>query len=249
MNGTLHVTSDQPGVVLLEIDRPPMNALDVDMFHLMRETFSKLEADTSVRAAVITGRGKAFCSGEDLKLMSSSTEELELFGALLDQIEASRFPVIAAINGFCVGGGFELALCSDIRLASTAASFTCAGVNVGLLGGTYRLPRAIGIGRAKEMEYSGAKYDAVTVERFGLVASVHEPGELLPSALRMAARIATRAPLSVEAAKRMIGRAHLAPEVVDKIFYGELSALLKTQDHQEALAAFRDRREPKFERR
>ena len=123
---------------------------------------AELGADLSVRAVVVTGRGKAFCSGDDLR------EEFEAvagggerganlldFGRLLDQLESFRAPVIAAVNGWCVGGGVELALCCDVRLASSEAKFVCAGVNVGLMASAYRLPRLIGVAQAKEMLFTG----------------------------------------------------------------------------------------------
>jgi enoyl-CoA hydratase/carnithine racemase len=157
--------------------------------------------------------------------------------------------VVAAINGWAVGGGLELALCCDIRLASTEAKFVCAGVNVGLMASTYRLPRLIGTSRAKAMLLTGLPHDAETAERYGLVTGLHAPDELRGAAVALAERIATRAPLSVEATKRTANRAvDLAPDDFNAMAAAELDVLRASKDHQAALAAFRDRGEPTFTR-
>src|SRR5262245_1445646 len=202
----IHQTIEN-GVAFLRIDNPPANALG----HAARVAFNArldaLETDDAIRAIVLTGTGRSFCSGDDLKEQqaarsSGKTEHLGEFGRLLDRIESYRSPVIAAINGWCMGGGLELALCCDIRIASADATFTCAGVNVGLMASAYRLPRLIGVARAKQMLLTGSPHDATTAEKFGLVTAVHSPDALMAEATKLAARIASRAPLSVEASKR-----------------------------------------------
>lgn len=258
--GTIHLQRPADHVALLEIDNAPMNT----MGHAMRELFLQhsgaLETDLEIRAVVITGRGKAFCSGDDLKEKRDAaaaalsenglTSSLTGFGQLLERVESFRAPIIAAINGWCVGGGLELAVCCDIRIASAEAQFVCAGVNVGLMASAYRLPRLIGVARAKAMLLTGLPYDAETAERFGLVTEVYKAEELVDSAVNLAKRIASRAPLSVEATKRMAGRAiDLSPEDVAELQTSELSALARSADHAEALAAFREKREPSFKRR
>ena len=115
--------------------------------------------------------------------------------------------MIAAINGWCVGGGFELALCCDLRIASAEARFVCAGVNMGLMVSAWRLPRLIGVSRAKAMLLTGSPHDARTAELWGLVTAVCEPEALQGAAIELASRIASRAPLSVEATKRIASRA------------------------------------------
>ena len=122
-----------------------------------------LEAEGDIRALVITGTGRAFCSGDDLKEQEAAQAhgaearktQLGEFAGLLDRIEGLRMPTIAAVNGFCLGGGLELSLVCDIRIASSSASFVGAGVNVGLMASVYRLPRLIGIARAKHMLLTG----------------------------------------------------------------------------------------------
>jgi enoyl-CoA hydratase/carnithine racemase len=171
------------------------------------------------------------------------------FGPLTDRLEATRVPVIGAINGWCVGGGFELALCCDIRIASSEARFVCAGVNMGLMASTYRLPRLIGVSRAKAMLLTGLPHDAEAAERFGLVTSIHAPGHLREAAVALAERIATRAPLSVEATKRTASQAiDLSPEEAGRVWSEELRALRASNDHKAAVEAFRERRDPVFTR-
>jgi len=181
--------------------------------------------------------------------VSPAGEDLAGFGRLLDRLEATRVPLTAAITGWCVGGGFELACCCDIRIASTEAKFVCAGVNVGLMASTYRLPRLIGVGRAKAMLLTGLPHDAETAERYGLTTGTYAPDDLMTWAHRLAERIASRAPLSVEATKRTATRAvDLSPEDANRMLGAELRVLRKSNDHKAAVAAFRERKDPEFTR-
>jgi enoyl-CoA hydratase/carnithine racemase len=249
MSGAVNVEQVSEAVVLLEIDNPPMNPLGVEMRQTFMEALDRVEANDALRCLIVTGRGSAFCSGDDLKNVGPGGEDLAGFGRLLDRLEAIRVPVLAAVNGWCVGGGFELALCCDIRIASTEAKFTAAGVNVGLMASTYRLPRLIGVSRAKAMLLTGLPHDAETAERFGLVTGLHAPDELRPAAIALAERIASRAPLSVEAAKRTANRApDLSPEDANVMLGQELRVLRRSNDHKAAVAAFRERRDPVFTR-
>jgi len=256
MNGTIHLSRIGEHVALLEIDNPPRNTLGRAMRGKFREILEGLANDLSVRAVVVTGRGKAFCSGDDLREEFEATAgggergaNLLDFGQLLDQLESFRAPVIAAINGWCVGGGLEIALCCDVRLASSAAQFVCAGVNVGLMASAYRLPRLIGVARAKHMLLTGNPHDAHTAERFGLVTGVYQTGELISAAVAFATRVASRAPLSVEATKRVASSApELSPEEALAAQSKELGALIQTADHVAAVTAFLEKRAPVFTR-
>lgn len=249
MSGQVHVQPVTDAVVLLEIDNPPMNPLGVEMRQTFMAALDEVEANPALRCLIVTGKGKAFCAGDDLKNVGPAGEDLAGFGRLLDRLEATRVPVIAAVNGWCVGGGFELACCCDIRIASTEARFVCAGVNVGLMASTYRLPRLIGISRAKAMLLTGLPHDAETAERYGLVTGLHAPDDLRGAAIALADRIASRAPLSVEATKRTANRAlDLSPEDWGAIAAPELRVLRKSADHKAAVAAFRDRKDPVFTR-
>jgi enoyl-CoA hydratase len=258
MPGTIHLRRIGAHVALLQIDNPPANSLGDAMRKLFLEQLDALERDLSVRAIVLTGTGKSFCSGDDLKeqeiaaTASESVRNARLadFANMLSRVESFRVPVIAAINGWCVGGGLELAICSDIRVASTEARFVCAGVNVGLIASAYRLPRLIGVARAKHMLLTGSPFDAQTAERFGLVTALHAPDALENEAIALAERIATRAPLSIEATKRTASSAlDFAPQEIAKPFAEELYRLAQSADHRAALAAFREKQEPKFERK
>jgi enoyl-CoA hydratase len=254
MSGTLHIGQPKPGVILVEIDCPPANALGHAARVQFAEALTQIDSDTSVRAAIITGRGKGFCAGDDLREATvrgnSALDSLSQFGRLLDQIEGLRVPVIAAVNGHCIGGGLELALACDIRIASPDARFIAAGVNVGLMASVYRLPRLIGVARAKTMILTGIAADSTRALADGLVTDVAGSDDLLPTALGLASHIASRAPLSVEASKRMIGRAFdLTPEQARAALAPELQALAASSDHAEGVAAFAARRPPEFKRR
>lgn len=255
MTGQIHQSRIDGNIVLLELDNPPMNALGPAMLRQAEDALHQIEHDTSVRALVLTGRGRAFCSGADLKAFAAdgpehAARDIEHFNRVLELVARCRAPTIAAVNGHCLGGGFELALCCDLRIASTEAKFVCAGVNVGLMASTYRLPRLIGLSRAKTMLLTGAAHDAATALAWGLVTELQAPEELLPAALHLARRVASRAPLSVEASKRVADRAlDLSPAEADELIAREMAVLRASHDHQEALSAFLAKREPVFGRR
>ena len=252
---TVHFSRPAAHVALLKIDNPPMNALGRAARAALLQRLDEIETDADIRAVLLTGRGtRAFCSGDDLKEQaeaqkSKSSAHLGEFGRVLERIETYRLPVIAAINGWCLGGGLELASVCDIRIASVEAKFVCAGVNVGLMASAYRLPRLIGVARAKHMLLTGSPVDAATADKFGLVTAVHAPDTLMIEALALAERIASRAPLSVEATKRTAALApDLSPEEAAALNAKELAVLGRSADHTEALAAFAEKREPKFRR-
>jgi enoyl-CoA hydratase len=243
---------------LVTIDNPPANALGRTAREMFHAHLDALEAGRETRALVITGSDRAFCSGDDLKEQQAAQADgpearkvlLAEFAGLIDRIEALRIPTIAAVNGFCLGGGLELALACDIRIASSEASFVCAGVNVGLMASVWRLPRLIGVARAKHMLLTGLPHDAETAERFGLVTAIFEPDILLSEAETLAGRIATRAPLSVEATKRAASMApDLSAEEAKQATREELGQLVGSADHAEALAAFKEKRPPVFRRK
>jgi len=251
---TVHFSRPAVHVALLELDNPPMNALGRSARAALLARLDEIDADTDVRCIILTGRGRAFCGGDDLKEQAEaqktkSAAHLGEFGRVLERIESHRLPVIGAINGWCLGGGLELASVCDIRIASTEAKFVCSGVNVGLMASAYRLPRLIGVARAKHMLLTGSPHDAETAERFGLVTAVHAPDALMSEAITLAERIASRAPLSVEAAKRTAQLApDLSPAEAAAVIAKELSVLGRSADHTEALAAFIAKREPVFRR-
>jgi enoyl-CoA hydratase len=253
MSGTLHVSRPHDRIVRMEIDSPPTNPLGESLRVRFAEELDAIENDLDVRVLIITGHGKAFCSGDDLREAQERGDDalssLGRFAQLLDRIERLRVPVIAAINGYAIGGGFELTLCCDLRIASEDAWFLAAGVNVGLMASVYRLPRLIGVGPAKAMVLTGERVATKTAHHYGLIIAVHPPEELDAAALTLGVRIATRAPLSIEASKRMLGRAlDLSADEQRSEAAKEAKRLVESNDHAEAVAAFFDKREPKFTR-
>ncbi|HTO39371.1 MAG TPA: enoyl-CoA hydratase/isomerase family protein [Rhizomicrobium sp.] len=256
--GIVHQRRIGAHVALLELDNPPANALGRDMRAQLRSALIGLECDLSVRALILAARGPGFCGGDDLKEQQDASTlpaaeraaQLGDFSDVVDQLEVFRVPVIAAINGWCMGGGLELALACDIRIASTKARFTCSGVNVGLMASSYRLPRTIGLSRARHLLYTGLPADAHMAEQFGLVTAVHPPEDLEREAIALATRIASRAPLSVEATKKMSARAFdLAPDEALREMGQQVAQLAQSEDHKDALAAFAQKREPVFNRK
>ncbi|MBV9994358.1 MAG: enoyl-CoA hydratase/isomerase family protein [Caulobacteraceae bacterium] len=256
MSGTVHLERIGRHVVLAELDNPPRNTLRAGMVGALQSALVAAEADHEVRAFVVTGRGPAFCAGADLNDERAATEtpgggEFRTgLGTLFASLERTRLPVIGLINGWCVGGGLELALCCDLRLASSEAKFVCAGVNVGLIASAYKLPRLIGVAAAKAMLLTGSPFDAEAALRFNLVTEIHAPDRLRAAGVALAERIASRAPLSVEASKRVADLAlHLSPEDGGRMERREARALAQTEDHKGAVAAFLGKSAPTFVRR
>lgn len=247
---TIHFSRPAAHVALIELDLPPTNALGAGMRRLMADGLTDIQADLDVRAIVLTGRGKLFCAGNDLRELAERApgdlSPISDFNALIARVEALRMPVIAAVNGGALGGGLDLALACDIRLAAETASFTASGVNVGLMASAGRLPALIGAGPARAMLLTGEPVDAAMALRFGLATAIWPADALLGEALTLAARIAGRAPLAVEAAKRFVamtptGRARQSDRI--------LETLADTADHREAVTAFLEKRTPVFKRR
>lgn len=258
MSGKIHITKIGDHAGLIEIDNPPANALGSAARKRLLEAFDSLEASPAIRAIGITGTGKSFCGGDNLKeqlaAQSGGIEarraQLGEFAAVLDRIEASRLPILAAVNGWAVGGGLELALACDIRIASTDARFVCAGVNVGLMASAWRLPKIIGVGPAKYMLLTGIPQKADAAWRMGLVSEVVGPDELINRTQEILVHIAHRAPLSVEATKKMASVAgEITREEALRRSAHLVEQLAQSADHAEALEAFAAKRDPKFQRK
>jgi enoyl-CoA hydratase len=243
-------------VALLTLDRPEaLNVLSAEMLGDLEARLDEIEGDPGIGAIVLTGAGeRAFSAGADVKGMRDAVpmegRALSARGhRVADRLAASPAPVVAAINGFCLGGGCELALACDVRLAATVARIGLPEVTLGIVpgwGGTQRLTRLVGPGAASEMILTGRPVPADEALRHGLVTHVAEPGELLDQALAIAAEIASRPPLAIAAAKELIARAggDPAPGLAHE---RDLFALMfSTEDRAEGVAAFLDKREPRF---
>lgn len=208
------VTYEQDGFVgVVTINRPKaLNALNSDVLKEIEATFDAIDLDTT-RAVVLTGAGdKSFVAGADIGEMSTLTKaEGEAFGKVgndvFRKIETFPIPVIAAVNGFALGGGCEIAMSCDIRLCAENAIFGQPEVGLGItpgFGGTQRLARLVGAGKAKEMIYTAFNIKAEEAYRIGLVNAVYPQAELLDAAKKMAAKIAANAPIAVRACKKAI---------------------------------------------
>lgn len=257
MSLSLSLTRPRPGVALITFANPPRNQMSSEAAHQMHRLLSEVEDDESLRCLVLTGSERSWCAGADLReeeqLTNGATgrpvDEFG-FGALMTRIEAMRVPVVAAVNGFALGGGMELALCCDIRIGSPDARFMCAAVNMGLILSWYRLPRTIGLGPAKQMLLSGEIFDADWALRTGLITELHPADQLVQRSLDLAERIASRAPLSVEATKACANQAfELDHDSAMQLQQQKFLTLVETDDHKEAVSAFLQRRPAMFERR
>jgi enoyl-CoA hydratase len=250
----------QEGVAVVTLDRPEaLNALDQALLGQLRERLEELAKDGAARVVVLTGAGeRAFAAGADIKEMAGmDVEQARAWGQLghdvASLLETMAKPTIAAVNGFALGGGCELALACDIRYASTTAKLGQPEVNVGIIpgwGGTQRLARVVGLGLAKDLVLSGRTVDAEEALRMGLVSAVFPPAELMPRTLELARALAAKSPLVLAAAKRMLNRS--LQGALDTGLSEEVAAfaeLFASEDQKEGMAAFIERRPPLFKGR
>jgi enoyl-CoA hydratase/carnithine racemase len=238
------------GVAWITLQRPERrNAIDRATRGRLASAFAAAERDPDVRVIVLTGAGTAFCAGVDLK-EGSPPDDAAAPDRLTAPLDAATKPVLAAINGPAAGGGFELALAADLRIASSNATFSLPEVSIGSLpgsGGTQLLARATTPARALRMLLTGQPIDAATALEWGIVSDVVAPEALIGLATTLASRIAANAPLSLQAAKRAARAAADVPLSSGIALERSLwSALAKSADHAEGRAAFREGRPPKF---
>jgi enoyl-CoA hydratase len=249
--------SREDGIAVLTVSRPDaLNALDAPTLTELRDRLRALADDADVHVVVLTGAGdRAFVAGADIKYMSGlAVDDAKEWGALGQEagrlLETMPKPTIAAINGFALGGGCELALACDFRYAAQSAKLGQPEVNLGIIpgwGGTQRLARAVGIGAAKELVLTGRMVDADEALRIGLVEAVFEPAELMEKTMETARALAAKGPLALAAAKRALNRAlagdhaqNLEREADD---FGDLFA---SEDAKEGMTAFAEKREARF---
>lgn len=243
------------GICLLTISSPQtLNALNSAILSELDAFVGSLDTK-AVRVLIITGEGKSFVAGADISQMSSLNEkEAFEFGrqgaGVFKKIEELDIPVIAAINGFALGGGCELALSCDIRIASQKASFGQPEVNLGIIpgfSGTLRLTKIVGQGFAKELIYTGKRIFAEEALRIGLVNSVVAPEELMDAALKMAEDILSSAPVAVGYAKKCInGNYALSTDDAILLENNYFSKCFSTKDQKEGMSAFLEKRKASF---
>jgi enoyl-CoA hydratase/carnithine racemase len=242
-------------VAVLTIDNPPVNALHPDVARALEARFE--EIDTDVRAVVLTGAGRHFMGGGDIayfRTLTAASAEPYVLGIqrMQDAIGLLPQPVVAAINGAALGGGCELAMACDIRVADEQAVFAQPEVRLGIIpgaGGTQHLPRLVGAGRAKRLLFTGERLTAAVALEWGLVDEVVPAGTSLERALALGAGRAANAPLAVEAAKRAVNlglqmglrEAHLLEASL-------FVPLVETADFREGVDAFFEKRSPRFTR-
>jgi enoyl-CoA hydratase len=251
------ITLERRGsVVILTISRPDkINALNNKVHKEGVLVLDELRGDESVRVLVITGAGeKAFVAGADIKVFQdkSPVEQREIFQkrTLFNSIDTFPKPVIAMVNGFCLGGGNELALACDLRICSENAKFSQPEINLGLIpggGGTQRLTRLIGEGRSMEIMLTGDIIDADTALKFGLVNHVYPAAELEAKTMELANKVAEKAPIALQLAKEAVkfaSRSNLDEGLRREV---DLFALcFATEDKQEGVSAFLEKRKPVF---
>ena len=260
------IETPRPGVALVTLDRPErMNAMAFDVMVPLREALEELSFDNSVRVVVLTGAGEGFCSGADLVdpgylpifdglgVPGISRRAMKVLEDVISSLRDMHQPVIAAINGPAIGGGFCLAMATDIRLAADTAYFRAAGINNGLtaaeLGLSYTLPRAIGASRAFEIMLSGRDVDATEASAIGLVSRTLPGDQLLEACYALAERIIGYSQIGVELTKQMLWAGLEAGSMhshMNHEGHAQLFVRMTTRNFEEAIKARRDKRKPVF---
>lgn len=251
------IIQDNGAVRVIKINNPDaLNALNTAILKELDAAFTEVAEDNGILAVVLTGEGRAFVAGADISEMKSKNAiEGEIFGKLgasvFRKIELLPKPVIAAVNGFALGGGCELAMSCDIRLASAKAKFGQPEVGLGItpgFSGTQRMPRLIGMGKAKELIYTADIIDAAEAYRIGLVNHVYEPEALMEEAMKMAEKIASKAPIAVKNSKEAINRGIQtdmdSAVAIEAYLFGLCFA---SEDQKEGMTAFFEKRKANFQ--
>ncbi len=247
------------GIAYVTVNRPEaLNALNIQVLDELYKAFEAFEENHDADVAILTGEGRAFVAGADIIAMSTmSTMEGRNIGIkghkLMNYMESIEKPIIAAINGFALGGGNELAMACDIRIASTKAVFGQPEVGLGIIpgfGGTQRLPRLVGRGMAKYMIYTGEQIKADEAFRIGLVEKVVEPEELIPTAEKIAKKISSMAQLAIGLAKTAINDGfNLDMKIASKLEIESFGELFSTEDQKEGMAAFLSKKAAVFKKK
>ncbi|MEO6300630.1 MAG: enoyl-CoA hydratase-related protein [Paracoccaceae bacterium] len=249
------LTETHGPVLMIRLNRPEaLNALNQKLMQELAAALTAADKDPATRCFVLTGTEKAFAAGADVREMQTKTYAevfaADLFGPEAQAIARIRKPIIAAVAGYCLGGGCELAMLCDFILAADTAKFGQPEVNLGLvagMGGTQRLTRIIGKAKAMEMNLTGRMMDATEAERAGLVSRVVPAVDLIPEALKAAQTIASKSSLATMAAKESVNRAMETTLAEGLLFERRLfHAMFATEDRKEGMAAFLEKRPAKF---
>lgn len=254
------ILEEKNQAAVLTLNRPKvMNCLNFDLLFALRDQIEALQFRSDIRCVIITGEGdRAFCAGADLKERAGLTpDEVKKFiltiRNLLTAIQHLPMPVIAAVNGIALGGGTEVALASDIRIASETATMGLTETRLAIIpggGGTQRLPRIVGVAKAKELIFTGRRVDAAEASSIGLVNQVAAPDKLMDTCLGIANMIAETGPIAVEMAKYAIDKGietDLATGLA--IESNAYRVTIPTEDRTEGLTAFREKRKPVYKGR
>lgn len=256
---TIKVSSPEAGILLITLNRPEkLNAFDEHMIREIRSVIWKVNFDDSIRVVVITGAGRAFCAGRDIKGLDYENN-LETPGyrayvranhEMFDDFENLEKPIIAAVNGICAGGGVEMAVACDFRIASSNAEFLLPENQLGVIpasGACSRMIQMIGIGRLKEMVMAALPVKADEALRIGLVNRVHPPEKVLDGALEFARHLLKLAPQAMGMGKHIINMCQNVDTETGRMLerLGQ-SVLIKTSDNKEGMRAFMEKRRPDF---
>jgi enoyl-CoA hydratase len=246
-----------PHVALIQLNRPKeLNALNLQLMGEIRDALKVLDDDDSVRAIVITGNERAFAAGADIKQMAGKTAVdmllIDQFSTW-DSIRKTKKPIIAAVSGFALGGGCELAMLCDIIIASETAQFGQPEINIGVMpgaGGTQRLTRAVGKALAMEMVLSGRFISAEEAKAAGLINKIVPVELYLEEAVKMATSIAAKSPIAVQLAKESVLKA-FESSLQEGLFFERKNfyMLFATEDQKEGMNAFVEKRKPEFKGR
>lgn len=252
-----HIVISKTGKTgIITLCRPDgLNILNTKMLLDLKDLFISLDRDEDVRVVIVTGE-KNFCAGADLKEMKDKSEaEAEAFSRLghdiCNQIEGMGKPVIAAVRGYALGGGCEIAIACDLRIAGESSQFGQPEINIGLIpgfGATQRLARLIGIGRAKELILTGRTIDAKKAEAIGLANLVVKDDELTEKAEQIAEEISQKSPVTLKKAKMLLSR-HLEISAGLREEIAAFAECFTTEDHLEGIRAFIEKRRPQFKGR
>ncbi|MDG6225594.1 MAG: enoyl-CoA hydratase-related protein [Candidatus Thermoplasmatota archaeon] len=246
-------------IAIIKMNRPEaLNALNEQTLRDLMHAITDIETDHTIKVAIITGEGKAFIAGADIKHMSELTPlEAKVFAEyghnVLNKIEASRVPFIAAVNGFALGGGCEMMMACDIAIASTKAKLGQPEINLGIspgFGGTQRLTRHIGRMRAKELMLTGDNITAEEAYKLGLVNKVVEPEHLMDEAFALAEKIASKSGIQVSFIKALVNKgADIDLATANYLEISYFSSSFSTYDQKEGMKAFIEKRKPEFKDR